>query len=97
LYAEEMEDVLDEAGKVNEQLHEQWMDFIGDEEYQQLMEFFAKENFYDTWEDEPLLPEQRTKKLKAALVGKDRLALIQAAFSLGWLVGRAQQILLDKE
>ncbi len=97
MYAEEMENVLDEAGKVNEQLQEQWMDFIGDEEYQQLMEFFAKENFYDTWEDEPLLPEQRTKKLKAALVGKDRIALIQAAFTLGWLVGRAEQILRDKE
>ena len=93
LYSDEMEEILDAAGKLDDRLYEGWMEIIGDKAYQKLMEFFAKENFYDTYEDEYFDSRTVDKNLKKVLTGTDRVALVIAAFDVGVMVGRAQKIL----
>ena len=88
-YSEDFEDVLQQAVKLDEQISDFWAEMVGDEEYQTLVEFFSRDNFFDTWEDEELDRETVIKKLKRILVGKDRLKLIEYAFDLGQLVGMA--------
>ena len=90
MYSEQYEETLDQASKFYEQIHGWWMEMMGDEEYQTLFEFFAKENYFNTWEEEFFPPATIEKNLKRVLQGKDRIALIRYAFLLGKLVGRAE-------
>ncbi len=96
LYSETVEDVLNEASKLDDRIYEAWMRMIGDAEYQTLIDLFSRDNYYDRWEEIDLSREETLKKLKKILTGKDRLRLIEYAFDLGQLVGRAEQLLRDR-
>lgn len=88
-FSGEFEEILNLVAKEDDWFNDTWMDFIANPDYETLIEFFDKGNFYDTWEDEPLEPKTVEKNLKKVVTGKDKLSLIQAAFFLGKLVGYA--------
>ena len=96
LYSETVEDVLNEASKLDDRIYEAWMRMIGDAEYKTLIDLFSRDNYFDRWEEIDLTREETLKKLKKILTGKDRLRLIEYAFDLGQLVGRAEQLLHDR-
>lgn len=96
LYSETVEDVLNEASKLDDRIYEAWMRMIGDAEYQTLIDLFSRDNYFDRWEEIDLTREETLKKLKKILNGKDRLRLIEYAFDLGQLVGQAEQLLQDR-
>lgn len=95
-YAEDFENVLDQAAKIDDRLYDLWMSICADEEYQKLMEFFDKGNYYDYWEETEFDRETVVKNLKRVLVGTDRIRLIEYAFDIGRLVGRAEYTLLHE-
>ena len=97
MFSDDYEEILDAAAYHDERLHDSWMELMGEAEYQTLVQFFAKENFLDPWENEPLEPDVVSKNFKKILVGQDRIALIRFAFALGRLVGRAEQILRTED
>lgn len=97
MYSEQYEELLDQAAKADERINDNWMEMMGDDEYQTLLEFFDKGNYFDTWEDEFFPPATVEKNLKRVLQGKDRIALIRYAFQLGKLVGRAEYTLAYKD
>lgn len=96
LYSEDFENVLNEASNLDDSINDGWMQVIGDDKYQTLINMFSRDNYYDTFEETDLLREETLKRLKKTLAGKDRLSLIEYAFDLGQLVGRAEQILRDR-
>ena len=96
-YSEDFENVLDQASKIDEQIHYGWMSMCGDEEYQKLMEFFDKGNYYDSWDEVEFDRETLIKNLKRVLVGTDRIRLIEYAFDIGRLVGKAEYTLLHQD
>ena len=96
-YAEDFENVLDQASKIDDRLYDLWMSICADEEYQKLMEFFDKGNYYDYWEETEFDRETVVKNLKRVLVGTDRIRLIKYAFDIGRLVGRAEYVMLHKD
>lgn len=96
MYSEDYEEILNAAGEIDERLHDDWMECIGDEEYQTLLKFFSRDNFVDPWEEEDFDAKTVTKNLKRHLNGQDRVALIRYiryAFMLGCLVGKAEYTL----
>lgn len=96
-YSYDFEQVLDQAAKIDEQLNDSWMSICADEEYQKLMEFFDKGNYYDSWEEVDFDRETVIKNLKRILVGTDRIRLIEYAFDIGRLVGRAEYTLFHQD
>lgn len=96
LYAEDFEEVLNEASSLDERINDGWMQMIGDDNYQTLINLFSRANYYDSFEEVDLLREETLKRYKKILTGKDRVRLIEFAFDLGQLVGRAEQLLRDR-
>lgn len=97
MYSEDFETILQQAAKFDERLGENWSECVGDSEYQTLCNFFSRDNFVDTWEDEDYDYETVAKNLKRHLTGQDRIALIRYAFMLGRLVGKAEYVLLNDD
>lgn len=94
MFSTDFEELLDRAAQIDERLNNRWMNLMDDEEYQTLYNFFLKENFVDSWEDEALDDKTVKRNLRQVLAGKDKAALIRYAFALGRLVGKAEQILI---
>lgn len=97
LYSDDIDDILGRAGDLDENIYNGWVTMLGDNQYQTLIDFFTRENYCDSWGEVDYAREEVVKNLKRVLSGKDRIALIEYAFYLGQLVGRAEQLLLDKE
>lgn len=92
LYYDDWENILNLAGKIDDRLDCAWLELVGDNEYQTLLEFFDKSNYphendWGEWEE-----VNTNKALKKIIRGKDCVALINYAFLLGQLVGRAGHI-----
>ena len=96
LNTDELIDVMEEAGCEDERLYEEWVEMQGDEDFETLSEFFGKEyrQHYNEWDE---FVEGNPKALKKILRGKDMVRLIESAFLLGRLVGRAEYELFLKE
>ncbi len=95
-FSEDFEVVLDQAAKIDEHVHDSWAEMMGDAEYAKLLEFFSRDNFFDSWEEEDYDRDTVIKNLKRILVGTDRITLINYAFDLGRLVGKAEYTVLNQ-
>ena len=95
-YSEDFEIVLDQAAKLDESIETSWAEMVGDEQYAKLIEFFSRDNFFDSFEEEGFDRETVIKNLKRVLVNTDRINLIEYAFDLGRLVGKAEYTVLNQ-
>ena len=91
--SDEIFDIMEEAAREDERTEEEWLWMQADEDFETLNEFFDKEyrQHYDTLSDEFIAGDP--KALKKILRGKDMVRLIESAFMLGRLVGRAEYTL----
>ena len=96
-FSEDFEQILDDAARIDVQLNDLWMDIMDTDEYSKLVEFFCKDNYYDSWEGDYFPPEVITKNQKKILVGTDRIKLLRYAFVLGQLIGKAEYTLLHED
>ena len=94
MYSTEMEDKLQAASKLDDWVQYSWAEFVSDEDYASLIAFFDKDNYYDSWEENFYDMKIVTRNLKKILKGKDIVRLVESAFFLGQLVGRAEGTLL---
>ena len=96
-HSEQFEQVINDASKTDERIHDNWMDIIGNPDYSTLIEFFSHDNYFDSIEEEDYDEQTVVKCLKRVITGKDRIKLIQLAFDLGRLVGQAEYSLLNED
>ena len=93
MYTEDYEELLQAASKLDERTEEDWHSIVGDGEYQTLSRFFSRDNYFDAWEETDRPAEETERLQKRVLLGQDRMRLIDYAFMLGRIVGRAHHIL----
>lgn len=91
------ENILQEASKFDDRIDEQWMKVVGDKQYDVLNQFLDPENYphLDIFSDEWLEVDTH-KAQKKIIKGQDAVELINYAYDLGRLVGRAEQVLLNQ-
>lgn len=93
LYSEGFDEILNAASQYDDYVQERYCMFMAEEDWQTLYQFFDRDNYahYDEWEEKEVSTDY--KRLKKILRGKDMVSLIQFAFDLGRLVGRAHHVL----
>lgn len=95
-----LEDILQAAAKYDDRIDEEWRNFVCDEYYDTLNQFLDPENYphIDTFAEEWVeVDANKTAKFQKKIIkGKDVVKLINSAYDLGRLVGRAEQVLLNQ-
>ena len=96
LTIEDMENILQEATDLDEDIDHLWVLLAEDEQYPTFCQLFEQDNFshFDPFSDEWVEIDHR-KIMKKILRGKDAVELIKFALDFGRLVGRAEHALLN--
>lgn len=93
------EEILQAATEFDDRIDEHWAHMVGDELYDTLNQFLDPDNYphFDSCADEWVEDIDTHKIQKKIIKGKDAVELINYAFDLGRLVGRAEQVLLTHD